>query len=53
MKELNEMKLREINGGVIGIDDFLYACAVGAVLEIIHDWNNFERGFKGQPYIAK
>jgi len=22
MKELNEMKLREINGGVIGIDDF-------------------------------
>lgn len=50
MKELNELELREVEGGIFGVDDFLLGCAIGAVLAIINDWDNFERGFCGKPY---
>ena len=50
MKELKEFELRNVNGGLVGIDDFLLGCAVGAVIAIINDWGNFEKGFSGKPY---
>ena len=50
MKELSEMELREVAGGMFGLDDFLIGCAIGAVLAIINDWDNFERGLTGKPY---
>ena len=49
MKELDEMELREVDGGLFGFDDFLLCIAAGAVLEIISDWDNFERGLSGRP----
>jgi hypothetical protein len=53
MKELEKDELINTNGGFFGWDDFLVGIAVGAVLAIINDWDNFERGFTGQPYKAK
>lgn len=50
MKELNEKELREVEGGIFGIDDLLIGITVGAVIAIINDWDNFERGFTGKPY---
>jgi len=53
MKELERGELCEVNGGVIGWDDFLIGIAIGTFIAVINDWDNFERGFKGQPYLAK
>ena len=50
MKELEKSELMEVDGGVFGFDDFLVGIAIGTVLAIINDWDNFERGFKGQTY---
>lgn len=48
MKELNEMELREVEGGLV------WAIIAGAMIvasfsEILKDWKNFERGLSGQP----
>jgi hypothetical protein len=53
MKELVKSELMEMNGGVFGWDDFLIGIAVGTFLAIINDWDNFERGFNGEPYKSK
>ena len=50
MKELNCEELKEVDGGVFGVDDLLLCVAAGAVLAIINDWDNFERGLTGQAY---
>jgi len=50
MKELNEIELREVEGGFLGLDDFFIGITVGAVIAVINDWDNFERGFTGKPY---
>ena len=59
MKNLNEMNLVSLNkneisktnGGIFGIDDFLVGVAVGAVIAIIDDWDNFEAGLTGKDPI--
>lgn len=50
IQELSDKKLKEYNGGLFGIDDFLVGVAIGAAIAIINDWDNFERGLTGQPY---
>lgn len=50
MKELNELELKEVEGGLFGIDDLIIGIAIGSVLAVINDWDNFERGFTGKPY---
>ena len=49
MKELNEVELREVEGGFIVWDIVCGALIVSAFTEIIGDWKNFERGLTGQP----
>jgi len=53
MKELEKSELMELNGGVFGWDDLVIGIIVGSVIAVINDWDNFERGFKGQAYKAK
>lgn len=48
--EIEQDNAKEINGGVLGLDDFIIGVAVGATLAIINDWDNLERGFTGRPY---
>ena len=48
--EMAKRGLVRTDGGVFGIDDFLVAIAAGAVIAIINDWDNFERGLTGKPY---
>lgn len=47
--DLNSFEEKNINGG-----GFFIAVAAGLTIaagtEIITDWDNFERGFTGQPY---
>ena len=50
VKEITKNELREIDGGVFGIDDLILTIAAGAVIAVINDWDNFERGLSGQPY---
>jgi len=42
--------MKKNDGGLFGIDDFLLAVAAGAVIAIVNDWDNFERGLSGKPY---
>jgi hypothetical protein len=44
MKELEKSELLEIDGGVFGIDDFLVGIAIGAVLLVLQDWDDFKKG---------
>ncbi len=48
LKTLNVQELKNTNGGLFGIDDFLVGVAVGAVLAIVNDWDNFEAGLTGK-----
>jgi urea transporter len=52
MKELEKSELMEVDGGLFGWDDFLVGIAVGTFLAIISGWDDFEKGFKGEPYKA-
>jgi hypothetical protein len=45
MKELNEMDLRDVIGGVVGIDDVIMAFGILIVGGIINDWDGFKKGF--------
>ncbi len=40
----------EVDGGVLGIDDFLVSVAVGTVLAIINDWDGFKKGIMSGFY---
>ncbi len=48
--EMSQNEKKEIDGGVFGIDDLILTVAAGAILAVINDWDNFEKGFTGQPY---
>jgi len=50
LTEITKSELREIDGGFFGLDDFLVAVTAGAVIAVINDWDNFERGLSGKPY---
>jgi lactobin A/cerein 7B family class IIb bacteriocin len=50
IREMDKKELTQIEGGLIGLDDFLIGVAIGAAIAIIQDWDNFERGFTGKPY---
>jgi bacteriocin-like protein len=47
MKELNKCELQEVEGGTIY---WLMAMVVDAAKEIAHEWDDFKRGLKGEPY---
>ncbi len=53
VQELGREELREVDGGIFGIDDFLVGVAIAAVVAIVNDWDNFERGLTGRPYKKK
>ncbi len=50
VQKIQVVEMKEIDGGFFGVDDFLLAVAAGAVLAVINDWDNFERGLSGRPY---
>ena len=45
MKELSEIELKDLNGGVVGVDDVVMAVAILVIGGIINDWDNFKKGF--------
>lgn len=51
VRSLTKEELREVNGGVFGLDDLLIGVAVGACIQIMSDWDNFKRGLSGRPEI--
>ncbi|MCK5730943.1 MAG: hypothetical protein KAH68_07705 [Draconibacterium sp.] len=53
VQELGKEELKDVDGGVFGIDDLLLAVAGAVIYEIITDWENFERGLTGKSYIRK
>ncbi len=53
VQELGREELKEVDGGIFGIDDFLVGVAIAAVVAIVNDWDNFERGLTGKPYKKK
>lgn len=50
IQKMNFLEMKKNDGGLFGIDDFLLAVAAGAVIAIVNDWDNFERGLSGKPY---
>lgn len=51
--DLVELKLSEqknITGGFAFLATIAAGLIIAAGTEIISDWDNFERGFSGQPY---
>ncbi|MCK9414327.1 MAG: class IIb bacteriocin, lactobin A/cerein 7B family [Prolixibacteraceae bacterium] len=50
MKELNRVELAEINGGVVWFVAIAIGVAIGGICGILSDWDNLERGIKGEPY---
>lgn len=53
IQKMNTHEMKNINGGF----EFLSALAVGTIVavvsEILDDWDNFENGFRGDPYVKK
>ena len=48
--EMQQQEMSETNGGIF----WLIPVVIGAgIIEIMSDWDNFERGFSGQPYQKK
>lgn len=43
--EINLKEKKEIEGGVLGIDDILVGLAIAAGAAIINDWDGFKEGF--------
>ena len=50
MKELEKSELMEVDGGVL---PWVIAVGIAAIVQVISDWDNFERGFLGKPYKEK
>ena len=54
MKELDKDELQVVEGGMFQwIIAIAVGAAIGAINEIYKDWDNFERGIKGEPYQKK
>ena len=47
--ELNAQEAVLIDGGLFGIDDLVIGVLVGAAVQIMADWENFEAGLNGNP----
>ena len=54
LQSINFADERNINGGLLLIGSVLGYIAAGLIIaagaEIMDDWDNFEKGFKGEPY---
>ena len=48
LQVLSSEEKKKTNGGILGT--IIAGCAIAAFVEIIRDWDNFERGLKGEPY---
>ncbi|MCL2502109.1 MAG: hypothetical protein FWE30_07220 [Bacteroidales bacterium] len=51
--EISQKEMAETNGGVGLLELILIGIVVGAVIEVINDWDNFKAGLTGQPEIMK
>ncbi|WP_298140233.1 hypothetical protein [Flavobacterium sp.] len=47
--ELNAQEVKETEGGLFGLDDLVVGVLVGAAVQIMGDWENFEAGLNGYP----
>jgi lactobin A/cerein 7B family class IIb bacteriocin len=50
MKELDKSELLIIDGGVVWFVAIAIGVAIGGICGILSDWDNLERGIKGEPY---
>ncbi len=50
---LSKKEVKEVNGGLGLLPAIVVGCIIAAFAEIVSDWDNFERGFKGEPYQPK
>lgn len=53
MKELEKKELMAVEGGISFWQTVGAGILIGAALAIINDWDNFERGFNGEPYYPR
>ena len=53
MIELSNQELKGVDGGLPFWQTVGAGIFIGAALAIINDWNNFERGFNGEPYYPR
>jgi hypothetical protein len=53
LEELTLCEKKEMNGGVLGLDDLLVGIGIAVVVQVISDWDNFKRGISGGREIAK
>jgi hypothetical protein len=51
--ELNAQEVQETEGGLFGWDDLVIGVLVGAAVQIMNDWENFEAGLNGRPPVKK
>ena len=50
MKELDELQLRELEGGVVGADDVVFALAMTVIVGVLNDWDGFKKGIMSAFY---
>ena len=48
LQALGDEDAKMTNGGFIAT--VIAGCMIAAFVEVIRDWDNFERGLKGEPY---
>jgi hypothetical protein len=47
--ELNAQEAVVTEGGLFGWDDLVIGVLVGAAVQVMSDWENFEAGLNGHP----
>jgi len=45
VKEMENVEIRETNGGIIGVDDLLFAAAVCIAYDIVSNWSDSVASF--------
>lgn len=50
MKDLNANELKELNGGIVCVDDVIFATVMLIVGSVLNDWDGFKKGFMSAFY---
>lgn len=51
--EMSSQEVKEVDGGLFGIDDLIIGVLIGVAVQIMADWENFEAGISGNAVVKK
>ncbi len=50
MKELNDEELKQLDGGLVGVDDVIFGLTMAFFGTVLSDWDGFKKGIMSAFY---